>query len=444
MASSWPNSPGRRAERPGLTAIVRQAQAFTKASGTAIALATSHPGEIECCVRCGRTAPPLGKSVLQPNSLTAHCLRSGQRLLCDHAETDPRVAATAVVELGVRSLVLTPIKQGDYVLGVLTVFADIPDAFTATHLAQLDIAAGDIAEILGSGRRATSAIPPRRHGDTEEDRVIWTSDHRIIGTIGKDELHKGADEFGPDGPMARSTDEPIFQSRLGVPMVDMARRYPELPPEAEQEACPTTYRFATLDAAAARPRKLAGKIIVSIVALLLLAGGAIRIYPSISRHLATPSMPIRPVQNSAVLAANAPAVSTRAVLKIDPDTVIATRTNTFAVSVAVSNAPNIASVAIEVNYDPNLMQFVDVAEGGSPGKDGQPALLAHRDDPAAGVLKISAQRPPGKDGAFLNLTFRAVEKGTGSIGIALGARDSQGQAIDALESRASITITDVK
>src|SRR5262245_63154298 len=97
-------------------------------------------------------------------------MRSGQRLLCDDAEKDPRVAGTALVDLGVRSLVLTPIRHEGQVVGVLTVFANVLDAFSALHLAQLDTAARDIAEVLGGESGAevrseehTSELQSLRH-----------------------------------------------------------------------------------------------------------------------------------------------------------------------------------------------------------------------------------------------------------------------------------------
>src|SRR5262245_42543710 len=74
LARPWPNSPSYRdrpAPRPGLTTIVQRAQALTNASGAALALIRKGGKEIECCVRSGRTAPPLGKSPLASDSLAA-------------------------------------------------------------------------------------------------------------------------------------------------------------------------------------------------------------------------------------------------------------------------------------------------------------------------------------------------------------------------------------
>ena len=70
-------------------------------------------------------------------------------------------------------------------------------------------------------------------------------------------------------------------------------------------------------------------------------------------------------------------------------------------------------------------------------------VLAHRDDPEAGVLKISAQRVarglPG-DNAVLSLVFRPRTAGAGRILIALSARDGQGHAIEVPEGHAEVAI----
>jgi len=175
---------------------------------------------------------------------------------------------------------------------------------------------------------------------------------------------------------------------------------------------------------------------------LLIVGGAILIYPSITKRRASTSTAIPPALRAAQAA---PAANARATLNLDPGAIIAQASKSFALNVTISRVPDIASVAMEIDYEPSLMQFVSVAEVGPLAKDGQHVVLAHRDDQAAGVLKISAQRPPGSlgipaDGAVLSLVFRARRKGTASVSIAPGTRDSQGQSIDALGSHASVTI----
>src|SRR5215472_50464 len=419
LASTWPNSPdsGQRASRPGLTAILRKAQTLTRATGAAIALATNRAGEIECCVRSGWTAPPLGRSLLQEDSLTAHCMRSGERLLCDAAETDPRVAGTALIDLGVRSLVLTPIRHEGQVVGVLTVFANIPDAFSALHLAQLDNAARDIGEVFGGESGAEVTLSPR---------PLFTPEGEVIGATPPASAPSALEQEESQAAAASSTSTDDPQAQL------------EPLPEAPSTAA---HSFATFEATARPGRPAPNKWILATVALLLIVGGAILIYPSITKRLASTSTAIPP----ALRAAQAAPANARATLKIDPEAIIAQASKSFALNVTISRVPDIASVAMEIEYEPNLIQFISVAEVGPLAKDGQHVVLAHRDDQAAGVLKISAQRPPGSlgipaDGAVISLVFRARKKGTASVSIAPGTRDSQGQSIDALGSHSFVTI----
>jgi hypothetical protein len=354
--------------------------------------------------------------LLQEDSLTSHCLRTGERLLCDAAETDPRLAGSALVDLGVRSLVLTPIRHEGQVVGVLTVFANIPDAFSALHLAQLDTAARDIAEVLAGESGAEVTLPPR---------PLFTPEGEVIGATPPTSAPSALEEEESHAVATPVNEDPQVQSEPA----------PETPSTA-------THSFATLEATARPGRPAPNKWILATVAVLLIVGGAILIYPSITKRLASNSRPIPPAFRAAQAQ---PATNASATLKIDPEAIIAQASKSFALNVTISRVPDIASVAMEIDYQPSLMQFVSVAEVGPLAKDGQHVVLAHRDDQAAGVLKISAQRPPGSlgipaDGAVLSLVFRARRKGTANVSIVPGNRDSQGQSIDALGSHASVTI----
>jgi hypothetical protein len=357
---------------------VERARALTGASGAALALATEHPDEIECCERSGPTAPPLGRSLLQEGSLTAHCLRSGQRLLCENAETDPRTASTAIVELGIRALVLTPIRQGDNVIGVLTLFAGVADAFSAEHLAHLEAAARELSAVLEPSEAASlpvDRVPP------EETNVTAQPSH--------------------DDPAALA------------------------PP-------------------AAPPRKFGAKgLILAIAALLLLAGAGTWIYLALFK---SPSrLAVRPAADVAAgspVDANA-ANKAPATLTIEPRAVVANREESFTFTVTASGVTEMTSAAAQVNYDATLLQFVGLAGGGILSSGGQQVVLAHRDDPDAGVLKINAQRLAGGlpgDNAVLSLVFRPRTVGAGRILIALAARDGQGHAIEVPGGHAEVTI----
>ena len=120
--------------------------------------------------------------------------------------------------------------------------------------------------------------------------------------------------------------------------------------------------------------------------------------------------------------------------------------SSFSMTVVLSQGEDIASVPLQLSYDPKLFQFVKVTNGDFLAKDGQNVALVYRDDPATGRLQITAQRTPGSqgmsgDGTVFNLTFTAKAKGTGAISIAVpGARNSKNQPMNVLGSQSTITV----
>jgi TonB family protein len=137
-----------------LAAIAQRAQAFTNASGTAIALGEGNMDEIICRARSGSSAPEVGTAMRVEGSFTGLCIQSGKELRCDDAETDTRVDTVAIRALGIRSMVVTPIKEDNRVVGVLAVFAPTAHAFTITHVAVLKTMGDQISVLLQKDRRA--------------------------------------------------------------------------------------------------------------------------------------------------------------------------------------------------------------------------------------------------------------------------------------------------
>jgi TonB family protein len=137
-----------------LAVIVQRAQAFTNANGAAIAVSEGNSDEIVCRARSGASAPDVGTALRVEGTFTGICIQSGKELRCDDAETDTRVDTAAIRSLGIRSMVVTPIKEDGKVAGVLAVFAPTPHAFTITHVAVLKTMADQIAAFLQKERRA--------------------------------------------------------------------------------------------------------------------------------------------------------------------------------------------------------------------------------------------------------------------------------------------------
>jgi TonB family protein len=137
-----------------LSVVAQRAQAFTNASGTAIALSEGNADEIVCRARSGSAAPEVGAALRVEGSFTGLCIQTGKELRCDDAETDTRVDTAAIRALGIRSMVVTPIRDELKVVGVLACFAPTAHAFTITHVAVLKTMADQISILLQKERRS--------------------------------------------------------------------------------------------------------------------------------------------------------------------------------------------------------------------------------------------------------------------------------------------------
>jgi TonB family protein len=137
-----------------LAVIAQRAQSFTNASGAAIAIGEgSSMDEIVCRARSGSSSPDVGAVLRVQGTFTGICIQTGKELRCDDAETDTRVDMSAIRALGIRSMVVTPIRDEGKVVGVLAVFAPMPHAFTITHVAVLKTMADQISALLQKERR---------------------------------------------------------------------------------------------------------------------------------------------------------------------------------------------------------------------------------------------------------------------------------------------------
>jgi len=142
---------------------------------------------------------------------------------------------------------------------------------------------------------------------------------------------------------------------------------------------------------------------------------------------------------------NPPAGGTPSFL-FDPPTIQAVKGNTFAVNLLISGAQNVYSVPVQVNYDPKMLQLVNVSNGGFLSQDGQVVTLVHREDEQMGQSQITASRPSGSggvsgQGSVVTLTFQAKASGQTPLTITRGgARDPGLQAITVNGAQAAVTV----
>jgi general secretion pathway protein D len=119
--------------------------------------------------------------------------------------------------------------------------------------------------------------------------------------------------------------------------------------------------------------------------------------------------------------------------------------STFQMAVMASNAKDLYSVPLQVQFDPKLMSLVNVDSGEFLGRDGQSVAVVHRDE-GNGTVTVSMSRPPavkGIDGqgAVCVLTFKANAAGDATVALTkVGAKDSSQMNLPAVGSQAVVHI----
>jgi GAF domain-containing protein len=122
---------------PAISAITERAQHLTRATGAAIALRAGE--EIVCRARAGRTAPDLGVRLQTDAGISAEAVRTGEVMLCHDAERNPRVDLASCRRLGVRSILVSPLRSYRRTLGVFEVLSSSPGAFDEKDVATMQL-----------------------------------------------------------------------------------------------------------------------------------------------------------------------------------------------------------------------------------------------------------------------------------------------------------------
>ncbi len=151
---------------------------------------------------------------------------------------------------------------------------------------------------------------------------------------------------------------------------------------------------------------------------------------------------IAPINNPAT-ASPTPSVPGSTALRLDSSVLTPTKGSTFTVKVSVSGAQDVFSAPMQISYDPNVLQFMGIANGDLLTKDGQAVALVHREDP--GSVQASATRPPGSggvtgDGVLYELTFQAKNPGQATIALRPMMRNSTMQVVPVPSAALNVTV----
>jgi general secretion pathway protein D len=114
-------------------------------------------------------------------------------------------------------------------------------------------------------------------------------------------------------------------------------------------------------------------------------------------------------------AAKSPGEATAAV-ELDPTAISVGKGATFTLNVVLSGAQNVHSVPLQVIYDKEGLQLLNISNGNFLSQGEQVVALVHREDPSNGAVEITASRPPESEGVsghgvVTTLTFQAKTTG---------------------------------
>ncbi len=119
--------------------------------------------------------------------------------------------------------------------------------------------------------------------------------------------------------------------------------------------------------------------------------------------------------------------------------------STFQVAVSAANARDLYSVPLQVQFNPAVLQLVNVDAGDLLSRDGQAVSIVHRDE-GNGLVTISTSRPPNVagvngQGSVATLTFKAVAAGDSNVALVkVGARNSTQANLPAVGSQSVVHV----
>ena len=118
--------------------------------------------------------------------------------------------------------------------------------------------------------------------------------------------------------------------------------------------------------------------------------------------------------------------------------------STFQTTVMLTGGKDVYSVAMQAQYDPKVLQLVNVDSGDFLSRDLKPVAMTHRID--NGTVVVQASRPPqvggiNGDGSLCTLTFKAIGPGDSAITLSrVGAKDSLQANIPAVGTAAVVHV----
>ena len=294
-ANSSASKRGRGASPDDLAVVAQRAQAFTNASGVAIALSEGNADEIVCRARSGSSAPEIGAVLRVQGTFTGLCIQTGKELRCDDCETDTRVDTAAIRALGIRSMLVTPIREENRVVGVLAAFAPTPHAFTITHVAVLKTMADQISALLQKERRAR-----------EENPLAEAPKLAAPAITAKPVIVPAPVPAAPPAVVIKPSSSAPRAAAPAMAKTEIAKSTPlevvplAMPPRKEEkhfDAAPRA-NFGTFDSVAAEDKKPGNRfMIIGVVAVLVIAAASTFAFLKMQKSQTAAPQPVQEAAN---------------------------------------------------------------------------------------------------------------------------------------------------
>ncbi len=149
--------------------IAERSQALTGASGVIIEALDGE--DLVPTVHIGTEAPRLKVAT----SLSGLCVRSGELQRCDDTLADPAGHNQPYRQLGIRSILVVPLKDEHRTLGVLKVVSPEPHAFTERDIKALRLLGG----LMGAALSHAAAFEGRQTRLEDRTRALQESEQRF-------------------------------------------------------------------------------------------------------------------------------------------------------------------------------------------------------------------------------------------------------------------------
>ena len=139
-----------------MTLVAQRSQEMVHADGAVVEIAEGE--DMGYSAATGIATPHLGLRLARKDSLSGLCMEANEPLYCRDSELDGRVNREACRLIGLRSMIVVPLRHENHAIGVLKVMARHPVAFPYEDLEQL----GMMSELI-----AASMYHSARLGESE-------------------------------------------------------------------------------------------------------------------------------------------------------------------------------------------------------------------------------------------------------------------------------------